>query len=180
MIDIGTLGYLSDAWAVNDLGQVVGYSVTTAEEGHAFLWEKTTGMTDLGTLGSDYSAALAINDRGQIVGEAGNATGVLIVHAVLWNTLNPPTPAEQVATLTDLVNRLAAAGTLNQGQANALLAKLEAVTRHLNKGDKKSAANLLQAFINQVRALVNAGIVSAADGQTLIDAAQKLIDELSA
>ena len=99
---------------------------------------------------------------------------------MLWNTLNPPTPAEQVATLTDLVNRLAAAGTLNQGQANALLAKLEAVTRHLNKGDKKSAANLLQAFINQVRALVNAGIVSAADGQTLIDAAQKLIDELSA
>jgi probable HAF family extracellular repeat protein len=134
-------------------------------------------MTDLGTLGGISAQAFAVNDRGQVVGTSALANGN--VHAVLWNTLNPPTPAEQITALTSAVTTLATAGTVNQGQANALLAKLDAITRQLNKGNKTAAINLLQAFINQVHALVNAGIIPASAGQTLIDAAQKLITELS-
>jgi len=40
-------------------------------------------MTDLGTLGGATSRALAINDRGQIVGEAETAAGV--THALQWD-----------------------------------------------------------------------------------------------
>lgn len=180
MIDLGTLGgNLCYAFSLNDLGQVVGSCTMAGEaESHAFLWQSGTGMIDLGTLGGSFSQANAINDLGQAVGFNTNAAGQ--GHAALWNTLLPPTPAEQIAALRDVINRLATAGSLNKGQANALLAKLDAISRQLNSGNKKAAANLLHAFINEVRALANAGIVSASDGQKLIDAAQNVINQLKA
>jgi probable HAF family extracellular repeat protein len=54
-----------------------------AQNQHAFIWDSTTGMTDLGALGGSTSNALGINDSGQVVGFsylAGNAT----VHAFIW------------------------------------------------------------------------------------------------
>jgi len=69
--------------AINDRGQVVGYSVI-AGLSHAFLWTTKDGMIDLGTLpGGSTSAANAINDRGQVVGWSGV---VGASHAVLWIT----------------------------------------------------------------------------------------------
>jgi probable HAF family extracellular repeat protein len=41
---------------------------------------------ELGTLGGNFSEALAINDLGQIVGEAKTSTGEK--HAVLWNPVS--------------------------------------------------------------------------------------------
>jgi hypothetical protein len=60
----------------------------------------------------------------------------------------------------------------------ALQAKLDAAGRQLDSA-KKTAANVLRAFTNQVQAFVSATILSASEGQTLIDAAQALIHELS-
>ena len=40
--------------------------------------------------------------------------------------------------------------------------------------------NQLKAFINQVSAFVNAGILSPAEGQPLIDDAQDIIDSINA
>jgi probable HAF family extracellular repeat protein len=40
-------------------------------------------ITDLGTLGGSYSQAVAINDRGQVVGWSLTASGEN--HAVLWS-----------------------------------------------------------------------------------------------
>jgi len=87
MIDIGTLGgNLSGAIAVNDRGQVVGFSSIAGDvETHAFSWTASRGMIDLGTLGGESAIAMAVNRRGDIVGysyTAGNAS----VHAVLWPT----------------------------------------------------------------------------------------------
>ena len=62
-------------------------------------------------------------------------------------------------------------GALNKGQANALTAKLEAAIQQLAKGNNTSAANQLQAFINQVNAFVKSGILSETDAQSLLAAA---------
>jgi len=81
LTDLGTIpgGNNSDAVWLNSLGQVVGESengvidpLVGVPENKAVLWQKDGQITDLGTLGGNGSLALAINDRGQIVGGALN------------------------------------------------------------------------------------------------------------
>jgi probable HAF family extracellular repeat protein len=90
MLDLGTLsgpqGVVSVAQAVNERGQVVGYSSVGAVGKHAFSWEKEAGMVDLGTLGGVISVARAVNARGQVVGGStvdGDEFGGTW-HAFLW------------------------------------------------------------------------------------------------
>ena len=82
--DLGTLGGgTSCAAALNDRGDVVGYSQTVGGTMHAFLWTAEGGLRDLGTLpGGTRSRALDINEAGEIVGSGDDATGV--EQAVRW------------------------------------------------------------------------------------------------
>lgn len=67
--DLGTLGgRVTDAYGINDAGQVVGYGFTSSGS-RAFLW-KNGKMKDLGTLGGSSSWAYGINHESQVVGEA--------------------------------------------------------------------------------------------------------------
>ena len=91
MLDLGTLGGRdSQAAAVNDDGQVVGWSYTVGSTvscppdaciRHAFLWTATNGMVSLGTLGGTNSEATAVNARGWVLGQSDVTQGV---HAFLW------------------------------------------------------------------------------------------------
>lgn len=85
-IDLGTLpgGTISNAYGVNDHGQVVGVSNGSPAITHAFLWTVTAHMKDLGTLGGNVSWAEAINDAGQIVGQAETNHGT--ADAILWKS----------------------------------------------------------------------------------------------
>ena len=82
--DLGTLGgELKEAWptAINDHGQVIGVSGSALYgPGHAFVWENGV-MTDLAPAAAA-SQAVAINDKGQIVGWV--STGGGRTHAVVW------------------------------------------------------------------------------------------------
>ena len=87
--DLGTLpgAVESHALGINGSGQVVGYSYFSAGFGHAFIWDSSNGMQDLGTLGGDHTIAYVINDAGQVVGHSrlpdDNSS-----HAFLWDSSN--------------------------------------------------------------------------------------------
>ena len=67
--DLGTLGgTLSEAFAINNSGQVVGMSeLVGSTTSHAFMYSGGV-MNDLGSLGGTVSWAYGINDGGQVVG----------------------------------------------------------------------------------------------------------------
>ena len=102
----GTLGGASSqGTAINQSGQVVGYSDTIDGHWHAFLIDRELRQTDLGTLGGKISYASAINASGQIVGTAQLADGNR--HAFLYK------PAVGMIDLGTLGGRASAALSIN-------------------------------------------------------------------
>jgi len=92
--DIPTLydGNYSEAWAINNKGQIVGSSTIDGHDTsyrHAFLYDDS-GLMDLGVLdGATYSEAYGINENGWIVGVSGG--GIYNdSHAVLWKPIPEP------------------------------------------------------------------------------------------
>ena len=83
---LGTLGgKYAYAYAINNLGQVVGYSTLPGDSTfHAFLWTQSGGMQDLGSLGAGYSEANAINDNSEVVGTSCLDLYDSVCHAFLW------------------------------------------------------------------------------------------------
>lgn len=74
--DLGTLGWIySGASAVNNNGQIVGYSANSLAENKAPLWSNG-GVVAIGSLAS----ATGINDAGQVAGRSGNS----VPHALKW------------------------------------------------------------------------------------------------
>ncbi len=86
MIDVGVLppGNISEGQGINSGGLIVGGSFVEGFVPHAFLASATLNLTDLGTLGGEYSYAWDINDQGKVTGEA--STNTLDVHAFIWTS----------------------------------------------------------------------------------------------
>lgn len=84
--DLGTLGtgFYSEAWGINSLDQVVGWSYTNEGSGltgvHGFVYSEAEGLVDL-TPNSDTGSALDINDAGQVTGYKTALGGY---HAFRW------------------------------------------------------------------------------------------------
>jgi len=65
------------------LGLLTLTSFAAAQNSHAFLWTKATGMRDLGTLGGSQSFAFGISSSGEVVG-CSDVAGDLQRHAFKW------------------------------------------------------------------------------------------------
>ena len=63
--DLGVIGSGPDSFPVgmNNLGQVVGYADTYTHYSHAFLYNGSGPLINLGSFGGDYSLSVATGDQ---------------------------------------------------------------------------------------------------------------------
>ena len=139
-VSLGVLpnGSTSQALAVNDLGQIVGYANTpvgTGTANHAVLWQSQSQtaytIQDLGTLGGANSSANAINGNGQVVGVADMPTPG--GHAFFWHngvmldlnaiaSDNPTNLTLAVANGINALGQITGSATASSGDTHAYLA----------------------------------------------------------
>ena len=133
--DLGSLAGLAPnvAGSINNLGQVAGTSPFSDGTIHTFVWTRTTGMQDLGTLpGAVVTVAPCchtINDQGQVAGFSIDAVGNM--RAFLWrngvmsdlNALVPDSPLYLLAasSIND-AGEIAGYGVNSDGDVHTFLA----------------------------------------------------------
>jgi probable HAF family extracellular repeat protein len=114
--DLGSLGgaFGNQAHNINNRGQVVGVSDLPGDAVfHGFVWTESTGMQDVPPLpGDTYSAALSINDAGEVGGVSLDATftilrAFLVLNGVQTdlNTLIPADSPLQLQTVCAINSR---------------------------------------------------------------------------
>ncbi len=127
--------------------------------GSAIGFTSTLTITTVNAPAGVYTLTLRGTDSRPLIG--GTRTFTL--------TLEVLTPAQAIPNVIASINGLKAAGVLNGGQANSLIVKLNhAITSLTSKPDQPTACNQLQAFVNEVNAYVNAGILTPAQADLLL------------
>lgn len=163
--------------AINNLGQVGGGIITPdGRIGGPGVWQNgaITVLPRIGTVPDEVCDVQDIDNLGQVVGKCG------AFHNALWATLREATPSEEIGILTTLVSNLVASGALNTSQAKNLQKKLNEALNDLAVKDTAGAIKAFRQFINQVTSLWQQdGVLTAAEAQPLIDAAQHAIDGLT-
>jgi PKD repeat protein len=128
---------------------------------HTYQWlfGDGTSSTALNTTHS-YSAAgtyhVTLNVRDDD-GGLGTDTATVLVQS----------PQQALTTIETTVNGIS---TLNKGQKNSLIAKLEAASAAAARGNNTASHNEMSAFLNEVRAYVKTGNITASQQAALTDA----------
>jgi ribosomal protein S20 len=167
---------------INDAGVVVGEMGITWYESRAVVWQDGVpydlNLRLVEPLDVVLSKASAVNGRGQII--AIGVTGILPYHGRTRSfLLTPATPAGVVGELVGSIDDLVEAGTLNSGQGNSLLVKLEKALAAIEAGDGAKAVAMLEAFVHEVHAFENAGILTETVAADLVRRVEIAISSLS-
>lgn len=173
MIDIGTLGNDSFGLGINATGQITGYSYTTDFNYHAFLYDAGT-LTDIGTLGGNYSIGRGISSAGQIIGISSVANDIAH-HAFLY------TPGKGMADLNALLLNpsgwtLHSAAAINDsGQITGWGTNPNGLTHAFLLSPVDPIASLVDALT----VLVNAQPLPSSTKRLLISLVQQIPSEIS-
>jgi hypothetical protein len=139
---------------------------------------ETVTFSGTATIALDISLFLAAGDTSRSISSAAGGPGNTPADFFMNFTLASDNPNIKVAAILESLRILETNGDLSGGLENALSAKLDAVLRQLEQ-QPQAATGMLTAFIHEVTALVQAGRLTAADGQNLITAAESVIADLS-
>jgi Ca2+-binding RTX toxin-like protein len=82
---------------------------------------------------------------------------------------------QQIDKLVDDVQDYVNSGVLNSGEGNSLIRKLEGAQAKLDQGDTNAGVNQLRAFINEIKALMNARRLTPGQGGALVASAEQVI-----
>jgi hypothetical protein len=163
---------------------------------YAALEDESIAMSAAGSTDADNDAlTYAWN-----FGDGATATGVNVLHAyaaggtytvqvivtdvrgladTATTTATIQTPAQAAGDAIAIVQQLNADGKLSNGNANALISKLQAAIANLQGGNTSSAVNQLNALLNQLNALESSGNLSAADAAALRALVTRIIQSAS-
>ena len=141
------------------------------------------GATVTDNSGEDLSDSLVIDSSGVDTSMAGTYVVTYDVTDSAENSaeqvtrtiivLSPQEASENlIEDIEDLINN----GTINGGQGNSLLSKLENIIAKLDGNQTNAACNQLNAFINQVIAFIDSGTLPTEEGQSIIDQAMAIQD----
>ena len=160
-------------------GETYGSSGTFTDPG-ADTWTATvnygdgSGTQTLALSGKSFSLAHTYATAGTVtvtvtvqddeLGTASRTATVVIASA-----------ADAIGTLSSQVTALQTAGTLSNGESNALDASLRNALKSLDKDNPTPARNQLEAFINKVQAMQQSGRLDASNASALIAYAQRII-----
>jgi probable HAF family extracellular repeat protein len=163
---------------INLGGDVVGTMLLNVGP-HAFLASggRVYDLNDLIPAGTGWvlQDAVSINDRGQIVGRGVLTSSPDVVRYFL---LDASAPLASIAALIARVEALDAAHQLSHTQASILIAYLRCAEKQVRAGCPGLAAASLELFSRSVDLLIRTRRLSAANGQPLIDEADRIADDL--
>jgi len=131
------------------------------------------GVGYLGNLNFNGTDTLTV--VGNDLGNTGAGGALTDSEAVSIHVLSP---TEQIAGLRGAVTTLYQQGAISPGQANSLLKKLENAQMGVNQGKLKVAWNAVGAFKSQVQSLLATAVLTAAQADPLLAAAESLSQSL--
>ena len=117
-----------------------------------------------------YTAWLTVSD----------GRGLIDQDSIEINVTEPTTetPQEMIENLIGVVEGYIAADTLTRFQGRRLIRYLNRALTRLNNGNLRLAEARLNQFIRTVNRFVRRGVLTAAEGQVLIDAANEIIEAI--
>jgi PKD repeat protein len=144
--DPGVLDSHTARW---NFGDGLGSSSSFGPSGSA-----TSSASHAYTAAGTYQVSLTVTDDDG--GTAMSTTTVVVL-----------SPEQALTTIRSYVQGIS---TLNSGQKNSLIAKLNAASAAASRGDATASHNLMSAFLNEVRADVQTGKISSSQETTLTGA----------
>ena len=100
---------------------------------------------------------------------------LLYVNAVAWQG---DTLEQSIEILTDDVRELVNDGALKPVPGFFLILRLKTAQRQLDEGNRRAAVFLLGKFNYHTEDLINDGSLAESEGQPLVDAARKIIEDI--